>query len=114
MDRLRDVMAGGLAFDVVAQREHDLRDRFVLQALLEGRQVQLVGSDAVDRRKTAMQHMVGPAIGRGPFDGHEVRDLLDDANGGRVTFDVHAYRAEFGLGEAAATAATTDGCGRRL
>jgi len=42
-------MTGGFAFDVIAQREHDLRDRFVFQALLEGREVQLVGTDAVDR-----------------------------------------------------------------
>ena len=61
-----------------------------------------------------MQDVVGPAIGRGPLDGHEVRDLLDDAHGGRVAFDVRAHRAEFGFREASASAATTDGRSRGL
>ena len=61
-----------------------------------------------------MQDVIGATIGGGALDGHEVGDLFDHADGGRVAFDVLTDRTELGFGEAAATAATPDGGGGGL
>ena len=107
-------MTGRFAFDVIAQGEHDFRDRFVFQALFEAGEIELVGTDAVDGREAAVKDVVGAAIGRGTFDRHQVGDLFDDTDGGGLALDVETDGAELGFGQAAATGATPDGGGGGL
>ena len=58
--------------------------------------------------------MVGPAVGNRAFDRHEVRDLLDDAEGGCFPLGVDAHFAQGVFGEAAAALATSDRVGGGL
>ena len=114
VDQLADIMTGRLSLNVVAQGQDDLRDGFILQALLEGGQIELFGTDPVDGREASMQYMVGPAIGGRAFDGHEVRHQFDHADRRRVPPLIQAHGTVLGLGQAAAAGAPPDRRGRRL
>ena len=69
---------------------------------------QVLGLDAVERRQRAAEHVVEPAVFRGPLERDEVDGLLDDADRRAVAPCVEADRAELVLGEVAAIAAEAD------
>ena len=96
---LREVVARGLAFDIIRKRE----DQFLHLARSHARpqrgEVQLIGPHPVNRRQFTVQDMIGAAKCTAPLDRDEIRHMLDYADDRRIPPLVRTDRAEFGFGE---------------
>ena len=69
---------------------------------------QLLGSDALDRRDRALQHVVAALELTGALDRDDVARLLDDAHDVRVAPVVAAERAQLAFGDVEAPPAPRD------
>jgi len=68
---------------------------------------QVLGLDAVERRKCAAEDVVEAAVLRRPLERDQVDGLLDDADGGAVAPGIEADRAQLVFGQVPALAAET-------
>ena len=105
---LAQVMTGGVAFDIRAERDDHLVRRPAGQALLELSHPQLLRANAVHRRNLAAKHVVMTSERTGLFDIQNIDRTLDDADGSLVTRRVGANAARRFLGQAAALRALDD------
>lgn len=103
-----DVVAGGVAFDGGAEGEYHFADVPLFDAVHEGLDVEVGGSDAVHGGDDAAEDVVEPVVLGGGFDGEDVLDVFDHADGGGVAFGVGAYLAEVAVGDVVAGAAFPD------
>ena len=71
-------------------------------------QLELVGTDAVDRRERPLQDVVAPADYTRPLEREDVHRLLHDAEQRRIPSRVGAERARLRLGHGAADLAVGD------
>ena len=76
---LGEIEAGGIAFDVRAERDDNLADRLIAKALLEVGDAQVLRFDAVQRRDFSTEHMIFAPKGPGFFDAENIDRALDDA-----------------------------------
>src|SRR5262249_47616493 len=78
LERARDEHRGRVAFDVGVRRQHHLDNAFVLDTTHEFLDAQLVGTDALDRRDRALQHVITTTELMRAFDGDDVTRILHD------------------------------------
>ena len=78
-----EVVGGGLAVDGGGQGQDHLAHLAAAHAADQLADAQGVGTDAVQRREQAAQHVVAAAEGAGPLHGPEGADLLDHADQAR-------------------------------
>src|SRR5215216_2347999 len=88
-----------LPFDVRVGGEDHFLDSLVVHPCQELLDLQLVRSDALDRRDRAEQHVVQAAVLLSPLDGDDVAWFLDDAQQRGITSVVAAVHAQVALGE---------------
>ena len=98
----KDVEIGGVALHRRAQGQDDLLHPTLLDAFLEAIDLDVAGADAVHGRDEAAQHVVQAMVLVGILDAHHVLDILDDADGARVTRRVAADGAHLGLADVVA------------
>ena len=72
------------------RREDDLVDTVLLDAREQLLDAQLLGTDALDRRDRALEHVIATLELAGALDGDDVTRLLDDAHDPRVAAIVAA------------------------
>src|SRR5208283_3615986 len=90
---LGDQVGGCVAFGGRVCRKHQLPYAAAPHARLERSNAQLLGTDAVNRRECAAQHVVAPGKAAAALDGLEVGGLLDDAQECRVACGIATDRA---------------------
>ena len=109
-----DVVAGGLALNVVGKCKNDFLNIFPRvwrDSFFQGGEVELGWPDALNGREFAVQDVVTPIVGTGALKGHQIGDLFDDAEMVVPTARVGAQAAEGVFGEVTATLATTQTLG---
>src|ERR1035437_1316974 len=97
-----------LTLEVGVGGDDDLADVNIGQPGQQLLDPQVVRADALDRADRSTEHVVTPSELAGPFDGHDVLGLFDDADTGQVATRVQADTALFGFGDVAADAAEAD------
>jgi hypothetical protein len=65
----------------------------------QGIQGQLVGTNIVERRQAAVEHVVQPTIGTRSFQNRQIAWRLDHADDARIALRVGADRTEFPFSE---------------
>ncbi len=99
-----------LALGVRVRAEHDLLDALGLDADEQLADLQLLGSDSLERAHRPEQHVVAAVELAGALDGDDVARLLDDAHDPWVAPVVGAERAELGVGDVEAAGTEADPC----
>ena len=94
-----DVEVGRVALHRGAQGQDDLLDATRLDALFQAIDLDVTGANAIHGRDEAAQHMVKSVVLMGILDNHHVLDILDNADGARVTRRVTADGAHLGLAD---------------
>ena len=107
-----EVEAGGVAFDIGAQRKDDFADWLVLQSSFEFHDAQVFGFDAVQGRDAAAEDMKFAAKSAGAFDADDIHRAFDDADKGGIALRVGTDFAGALLGEGAADFAITNAVSR--
>lgn len=79
-EKAKEVQRRCFSFDIWVGGDDDFFDFTTLEAAQELLNAQLFRSDAVERRKRPMQHVVAPAKLPGPLNGELVGDTFDDAD----------------------------------
>src|SRR5262249_24121487 len=79
-----EIERGRIALDVRIRRQDDLANVVPLDPGEELAHIELVGTDPVEWRQRAQQHVIATAVLSGPLHRHEVVRLLDDAQQSRV------------------------------
>ena len=86
-------MSRGLALDRGVDGEDEFGDAALGNAADQRLDVEIVRADAIERRQRAAEHVVFRVHRAGAFQRPEVRDILDDNQGGAVAARVGADRA---------------------
>src|SRR5882672_9296010 len=76
------VKTGRVALDVGAKREDDFPNRFLLEALLEFANAEILGFNSVDRRNAPAQDMKFAAVISRFFDADDIDRPFDQTNDG--------------------------------
>ena len=79
-----------------------------MQTLEKLGQVNVLGANAVERRKRAVQHMIKPPVSAGAFHGYQIAGFLNYANLVVVALGVGADGARGSVGQVAALVAEYD------
>src|SRR5688500_1818732 len=87
---LRQIIAGGVAFDIGSERKDDFLNGFAAQALLQIDDAKIFRSHSVQRRNLSTQNMEFAPISPGLLDADDVDRTFDDADQRRVTPGVRA------------------------
>ena len=98
----KNVEVGGVALHRRAQGQDYLLHPTLTHALLQAIDLDVTGADAVHGRNEAAQHVVQAMVLVGVLDAHHVLDVLDDADGARVTRRVAADGTHLGLADVVA------------
>jgi hypothetical protein len=104
-ESLGQIVTGGVAFDIGGEREDDLFDALLRDALRELGDAQVLGTDAVERGEFTAEDVKVAAEAAGLFDGENIYGFLDDAEQRGIAARVGADRAGLAFGEAAAVRA---------
>jgi hypothetical protein len=72
-----DVVRRGLAIDSGAECKHDLFYVRLMRTAYERRNIQIVRSDAVERRERAAEHVITPVYRACTLQRPEIGDILD-------------------------------------
>jgi len=91
-----------------AQRQDDLTDTATAYPLNELGDLQIVGTNAVNRGDDPAEDMVDTAVLTGILDSHHIAYVLYDADGGAITLGAGADRAELGITDVVALPAVDD------
>ena len=97
-----EICRSRVALDVGIGGQDDLGDGAVVEPGHQLADAQLLGTDAVERRDRAAEHVVAAPELAGALDRDDVLGLLDDADQGGVAARVAADPALLGLGDVAA------------
>lgn len=84
-EAIKNVMRCGLPIDRKAERDNDLLDFGRARALNQVGNVQVVGTNAVDRRQSAAKYVIKAAKGATALQGPKIVYILDDADRRRIT-----------------------------
>ena len=106
-----EIESGGIAFHGGGKGKYDLFDgsgESLLDAREEGVDVEVADADAVDRGDDPAKDVVEPAVLLGVFDGHDVLDILYNADDALGAFGTCADGAGVGVAEAVAEVAVMD------
>ena len=95
-----DIKCGCIPFHGGAEGENDFLDLGLSAAepLNKGLDLQITGTNAVDRRNDAPQHVVQSHILGGVFNGHDIARVLHNANDGTLAFVACTDRTHIGVG----------------
>jgi hypothetical protein len=114
MDALPDIMTGGFAFDIITEGQDHLSDRLSPQTLLEGSEVEVVWTDAVNRREPSMEDVISPAVRQGTFERHQIGNLLNNTEGGGIALRVTTDFTELAFRQTTAAVTAPDALGGGL
>ena len=106
-----EIECGGIAFHGGGEGKDDLFDgsgESLLDAREESVDVEVADADAVDRGDDPAKNVVEPAVLLGVFDGHDVLDILYNADDALGAFGTCADGAGVGVAEAVAEVAVMD------
>src|SRR6185436_18040081 len=94
-----EVERGRLALDGGVGGEDDLAHGVAAEALEQSADLEILRTDAVERRQRALQHVIPAAKATRAIDRDQIAGLLDHANDLRRALAVRADRTRIGLGE---------------
>lgn len=101
----RQVMAGGVAFDIASQCENELPDGFGFESLLQSINAQILGSNPVEGAESASEHMVTSLECAGFLKAEDIESPFDEAEDGAIAGFGRADGAGLGFGEGGAALA---------
>ena len=108
LSKLRQIHRGGFAFGRGIRRDDDFFDRAALEPLDQALDFELIGTNALQRRERAAEHVVEAAELARLLDGLNVRGLFHDANDCAVARGAGAEVARIGVRDVVADRALAD------
>ena len=109
-----DVVCGGLALYIRAEREDHLGGFFVADSDEQFSDTEVLRADMIERGDASAERVVAPAKYARAFEREDIGGLLDDAEQRAVAVRVRAKIAQFSGGEVAAARARMDLLGYAL
>src|SRR5438093_1750088 len=78
--QLQQVLRGRVALDFWIRRQNDLPNGTIPDPCYQGRDLQIIGADALDRGQRAVEHVVEATVSACPLERKHVKRLLHDAD----------------------------------
>ena len=103
-----EIVGGGIAFDVGAQREDDFANDARGQAGLQFGDAEVFGFDTAERGEFAAEHVVSAVEGAGFLEHEDIGGMFDDTEEGGIPLGIGADGAGLAFGEGAAILARPD------
>ena len=92
-EQLHQILGRRVALDVGVGREDDLASPIRSNSREQGRDLEVVRADSLDRRERAVQHVVDAPIPTRALEGQDIERLLHDADQGMVALLISADAA---------------------